>query len=176
MPYSEKLECFFLETITHPSAAPFPSKGEALQTESPSGMGAGGPSGTLWRKAVGCPSFKWINARPAGDSSEWTQVRQGRRARRIALVEGRATIRRGLLRAMGSRGNHRHPIPVGRFPSRLSGANLPPGLLVLESRKRPGELRPFQNARHKPRFTRRPRCQEPVSGPRKNRWLTNVLA
>ena len=154
----------------------FPSKGEALQTESPSGMGAGGPSGTLWRKAVGCPSFKWINARPAGDSSEWIQVRQGRRARRIALVEGRATIRRGLLRAMGSRGNHRHPIPVGRFPSRLSGANLPPGLLVLESRKRPGELRPFQNARHKPRFTRRPRCQEPVSGPRKNRWLTNVLA
>src|SRR5439155_26636844 len=117
-----------------------------------------------------------INARPAGDSSEWIQVRQGRSARGNVLVEGRATIRRRLLRAMGSRGTTATQIPSNRLPSRLSGANLPLGLLVLESRKRPGELRPFQNARHKPRFTRRARCQEPVSGPRKNRWLTNVLA
>src|SRR2546426_4179968 len=63
------------------------------------------------------------------------------KTRRNALVEEQATIRRRLLRAMGSRGTTATQIPSNRLPSRLSGANLPPGLLVLESRKRLGELR-----------------------------------
>src|SRR5437016_6488085 len=63
------------------------------------------------------------------------------KTRRNALVEEQVTIRRRVLRAMGSRGTTATQIPSNRLPSRLSGANLPPGLLVLESRKRPGELR-----------------------------------
>src|SRR5947208_1546179 len=78
MPYSEKLECFFLETITHPAAAPSQVKAKpSKQKARPVWVRAGLLESYEERQSGALLSR--INARPAGDSSEWIHVRQGRR-------------------------------------------------------------------------------------------------
>src|SRR2546425_9864424 len=109
MPYSEKLECFFLETITHPAAAPSQAKAKpSKQKARPVWVRAGllEPYGERQSGAL----LSRINARLAGDSSEWIQVRQGRRARGNVPRGGRGASPQGPPR-YGVKGNPRHPAP-----------------------------------------------------------------
>src|SRR5438034_5889231 len=118
----------------------FPKQRRSPPNRKPVRYGCGRAFWNLMEKGSRVPFFQGLTLdrrviRRNGYKSDKGEERGGTRSWRDGPPSGEGSS------ALWAQGDHRHPIPVGRFPSRLSGTNLPPGLLVLESRKRPGELR-----------------------------------